>query len=200
MHLEHHVGPGCCLGPRLAQAAQHHQESAPTRVPTKQTGTSVHSSEWRDENKSYVTERAPPLLSPRTLWVVLAPGGSSVRQREWSRSRHHKAAAEQNLSPEQTRAAPATLAASTLCEMGAEPASQVGTSTLIWPHFTWLNIENNYSNDDNWGLMTFTSSSSERRLLRVRASSNKWAVRRALGRRGLMGSSSALRAHGNFFI
>lgn len=50
------------------------------------------------------------------------------------------------------------------------------TSTLIWPHFTWLNIENNYSNDDNEDLMTFTSRSSECVLLRVRASSNKWAV------------------------
>ena len=39
-----------------------------------------------------------------------------------------------------------------------------------------LNIENNYSNDDNEDLMTFTSRSSECGLLRVRASSNKWAV------------------------
>lgn len=29
------------------------------------------------------------------------------------------------------------------------------TSVLIWPHFTWLNIENNYSNDDNDDLMAF---------------------------------------------
>lgn len=58
------------------------------------------------------------------------------------------------------------------------------TSTLIWPHFTWLNIENNYSNDDNEDLMTFISRSSECGLLWVRGSSNKWAVWRVLGRKG----------------
>lgn len=58
------------------------------------------------------------------------------------------------------------------------------SSTLIRPDFTWLNIENNYSNDGNEDLMTFTRRSLECGLLWVRASSNKWAVWRVLGREG----------------
>lgn len=85
--------------------------------------------------------------------------------------------------PKQTQPAPKRVVRSdcenisaTIRAVPLQHVSRGGSCTLIWPHFTWLNIENNYSNDGNEDLMTFTSRSSECGLLRVRASSNKWAV------------------------
>lgn len=77
--------------------------------------------------KPFVTGRAPPLLWPRTLWEVLT------------------------LFP------PAPQRGSGSSNVSHPNPSRAGSSALIWPRFTRLNIETNYNNDANEGLMTVSS-------------------------------------------